>query len=169
MNLNWAHRPLSRLVAMAFLPTQCGPKRQKDRITGNPQPCLRAHNVERGRVRDDIGLGTSVIRGSHQGSQSPFIPGRSTQFKPSHLHFTCWGRVDILADTVQSYFTNSTHSLYLHFTFATPPQSPPCLGLSQSRPKSLATLCRLIYKRSLNLGKAILQINLDDKDSLTWE
>ena len=102
MNLNWAHSPLSRLVAMAFLPTQCGPKRQKDRITGNPQPCLRAHNVERGRVRDDIGLGTSVIRGSHQGSQSPFIPGRSTQFKPSHLHFTCWGRVDILADTVQT-------------------------------------------------------------------
>ena len=135
------------------LPTQRGPKRQKDRITGNPQPCLRAHNVERGRVRDDIGLGTSVIRGSHQGSQSPFIPGRSTQFKPFHLHFTCWGRVDIIADSVPSYFTNSTHSLYLHFTFATP-QSPPCLGLSQSRPKSLATLCRLIYKRSLNFGKA---------------
>ena len=113
VNLNWAHSPLSRLVAMAFLPTQCGPKRQKDRITGNPQPCLRAHNVERGRVRDDIGLGTSVIRGSHQGSQSPFIPGRSTQFKPSHLHFTCWGRVDILADTVQSYFTNSVLTFYL--------------------------------------------------------
>ena len=165
MNLNWAHSPLSRLVAMAFLPTQRGPKRQKDRITGNPQPCLRAHNVERGRVRDDIGLGTSVIRGSHQGSQSPFIPGRSTQFKPSHLHFTCWDWVDILADTVQSYFTNSVLTFYLR----DPTTVSPMLGAISISTQVTRNPLPSYLQEITELWKGIFQVNFDNTDSFTFK
>ena len=99
MNLNWAHRPLSRLVAMA-LPSPTARAALKDKRTElrGYRGWVRPHSGGAIQRRMTLGWGT-VIRGSHHGQSPDFILGPLHNLNPLALalYIGLLAPVDILA------------------------------------------------------------------------